>query len=310
MRTFRSGIVTERAKRAPAKPNLSDRESARAWLIAQWAVDQAWKRYPWYDSGWLRRFVAAKAFIRTLRPELTESFLAALEPLRTDPGFSAQRLPSFLDPHRLHLINSAIAEIPVIALEVHEKATFGRCVVHNLPEFVELQKEFESLASEIAGEPVQSSYNFLSLYSRFGECEPHIDAPTAKWTLDICLDQSRPWPLHISQVVDWPENRRADDSDWRASIRADLGLHFKPYALSAGDAIMFSGSSQWHYRDPLPGATDRDFCTLLFFHFLPAGMGRIAEPVNWPDHFGMPELAWVVGAAERPAAGKAGARPP
>ncbi len=35
---------------------------------------------------------------------------------------------------------------------------------------------------------------------------PHMDAPDAMWTLDICLEQSEPWPISFSQPVDWPEN--------------------------------------------------------------------------------------------------------
>ena len=33
------------------------------------------------------------------------------------------------------------------------------------------------------------AYNFLSLYTQLDICEPHMDAPKAKWTLNVCIEQ-------------------------------------------------------------------------------------------------------------------------
>jgi hypothetical protein len=129
-----------------------------------------------------------------------------------------------------------------------------------------------------------------------GNCDLHLDAPLAKWTLDVCVDQSHVWPIHFSQVVPWPEF-----APERALVRkSDSGLQFTAAALHPGDAVLFSGSSQWHYRDALRDAVQqtaganpagRTFCDLLFFHFIPKGTLRLINPNEWADLFGIAELA-------------------
>ena len=75
---------------------------------------------------------------------------------------------------------------------------------------------------------------------------------------------------------------------WAEEIRA--ATTFARYTMSSGEAIIFGGSSQWHYRAPMPQATRDGFCTLLFFHFVPAGSSALSQPENWADIFGVPEL--------------------
>jgi hypothetical protein len=77
----------------------------------------------------------------------------------------------------------------------------------------------------------------------------HLDAPSAKWTFDYCIEQSGSWPIHLSQVRPWPETWANDDPDWEATVRNDPDNQFSPIELQEGEAIIFSGSSQWHYRD-------------------------------------------------------------
>jgi hypothetical protein len=61
---------------------------------------------------------------------------------------------------------------------------------------------------------------------------------------------------------------------------------------------VFSGSSQWHYRDAIPDAPGRKFSELLFFQFVPKGSAELLRPENWARLFGVPELR-----SARPAAG-------
>jgi hypothetical protein len=67
---------------------------------------------------------------------------------------------------------------------------------------------------------------------------------------------------------------------------------FTSHALKSGEALLFSGSSQWHYRDPLPRGGG--FAHLLFFHFVPRGLGEVVEPQNWARVFDVPELAQII----------------
>jgi hypothetical protein len=68
--------------------------------------------------------------------------------------------------------------------------------------------------------------------------------------------------------------------------------------LAPGDALIFSGASQWHYRDSLSRAGGPSFSTMLFFHFIPKGMGELVIPENWGRIFDVPELTHVVEAAQ------------
>jgi hypothetical protein len=195
----------------------------------------------------------------------------------------------------LEHIREVVRAIPRDKYEMHELKSFGRFIVHDYPEITALQATLVDQVSEWAGEAVEPSYNFLSLYSRMGVCEPHLDSPSAKWTLDICVDQSEPWPIQFSQIVPWPEHRPRLSDDWRQEIIADGTLQFSSLLLDPGDAILFSGSSQWHYRDALPRDGTKRFCDLLFLHFIPRGAGEIVVAKNWPDLFNIPELAAIPG---------------
>jgi hypothetical protein len=188
-------------------------------------------------------------------------------------------------------IRETIREIPMDRLKTHEIKSFGRYVVHDWPEFTMLQQTLVERVSELAGEAVEASYNFLSLYTRLGVCQPHLDDPSAKWTLDICIDQSEPWPIHFSQIVPWPETLDELGKVSIEAIRADPELEFRAEVLAPGDAILFTGTNQWHYRDALPSGPGKRFCELLFFHFIPRGTGALTDPRTWADYFGIPELA-------------------
>ena len=75
------------------------------------------------------------------------------------------------------------------------------------------------------------------------------------------------------------------------SLRADPALYFTAEVLAPGDAVLFSGSNQWHYRDALPQRPGRQFCDLLFFHYVPFGTAELVQPRNWARLFDIPELA-------------------
>lgn len=161
-------------------------------------------------------------------------------------------------------------------------------VVHDHPPFTQIQKYFTPLASSLVGEDVEPSYNFLALYMHMGICKPHLDAPSAKWTLDICFDQSNLWPIQFGQIVPWPESPPSLDGDWRSAIKNSRMLAFQAKTLEPGDAIIFSGSSRWHYRDALLPTKQAAFCDLYFLHYIPKGASEFVSPRNSVRHFGIP----------------------
>jgi hypothetical protein len=247
---------------------------------------------PWYDSVWMTQYLRAKALIERVRPTALREFVEATNVLRTRADFESVALDRVVDDAALAEIKQAVAALRPSDLEIHEARQFGRFVVHDHPLFTALQRELVPLVSRLAGESVEPRYNFLSLYGSHGVCPLHMDAPSAKWTLDVCIAQSGPWPIHISNVHPWPE---ATDGPWTrptwdADIKRDPAIRFSPWTLQPGRGLLFSGSSQWHYRDRIPQAPAPAFCDLLFFHFMPAGASDLVNPEQWATRFGIPEL--------------------
>jgi hypothetical protein len=250
--------------------------------------------YPWYDSWWLAKYCEAQMIIRRRRPEALADFVRALAPLQTNPGFRTTLLDQPFDAETLDAVRKVVRSLRPSDLELHEARAFGRFVVHDHPMFLELQRRAVPLVSEAVGEPVEASYSFLSLYSTRGVCAVHLDAPQAKWTFDLCIDQSAPWPIHLSDVRPWPdpdELSRYVGDDWQEKIKGSPSLKFSDLTPRVGQAVVFSGSSQWHYRDPIPSADGSAFCTLLFLHFIPRGRADLLDPHHWAARVGVPELA-------------------
>ena len=238
-------------------------------------------------------YVAVRDLFRANCPERETEFTDAFKRLHTDPEFRTIELQQVIGPRVLEDLRRLIAEVQIGALENHELFRFGRYVIHNHPYLNQMQGALTRLVSDHVGEPVEASYNFLSLYNNLGVCELHMDAPNAKWTLDLCIDQSSAWPIQISNVCDWPVELDCS-SGWEARVFADRNVEFSQYTHIEGSGLLFSGSSQWHYRDRIPRSGQENFSHLAFFHFIPAGTGELADPRKWASLFGMPQIADVV----------------
>lgn len=258
--------------------------------------------YPWYDSVWLEHYTRAKQTIRDVKPTALDAFEEAMLPLRTHPEFRVKVLDRVLDGASLEKIRQIVKALRPMELELHEAQQFKRFIVHDHPYFTELQQQLTALMSDAVNEAVEPCYNFLSLYTAAGVCPVHMDSPEAKWTLDICLNQSEPWPLWISDVQPWPEAGPDSSApawwgnDWEQSIKQSPTSRFTAYAMEPGQGIVFSGSSQWHYRNAMPAGSVASYCDLLFFHFVPVGTSELVSPANWARWFDIPELARGVNA--------------
>lgn len=248
------------------------------------------EKFPWYDSAWLRKFEEAKELLKQNSPELLDDFLKTMNRLRTDEDFKVRSLSNLFGQEDLKGIKKRISELKSEQLEKQERLNFGRLLVRNDPFFNDLQKDLIGLVSEQVKEEVEISYNFLSLYSNLGVCPMHLDSPTAKWTLDVCIDQSTDWPIYISNVRPWPDYQKYSGEDWQTKILEDPENLFQPYLLKPGDGIIFSGSSQYHYRDRIYTGKKNDYCNLMFFHFIPKGSKKWILPKDWPESFGIENL--------------------
>jgi len=250
--------------------------------------------FPWYDSEWLSAYVKCKTQITNTHPEKLQHFVETLDVFKTPINFRATKVKALLTPLEIETAIILINDFTDENFEHHELDNFGRTVIHDHPFFVDIQKQITDKVSRLTGEAVEPHYNFLSLYRDMGSCEVHMDAPEAKWTVDVCLEQSNEWPIYISQIVPWPETLTNNESDWREQIKGDPKNHFEENILQPGENVLFSGSSQWHYRDPIPGEGKHDFCHLIFFHFIPKGTKHLVKTDNWPSLFGIQELEDVL----------------
>lgn len=258
------------------------------------------EQFPWYGSHWLSAYTIARKFIHENHPEKLRDFVHAFDVFRTPPEFTAKKLPGLFDESTVSELRSLIKEIDVTKTPAYELRDFGRFVVHDAPFANSLQERIKGLVGELVGEPVEPCYNFLSLYWEMGVCDVHMDAPFAKWTVDYCIEQSSEWPIHLSRIVPWPENREDFGEDWQNKVKADPANRFESYVMREGEAIVFSGSSQWHYRDPIERQHSSNFCNLIFFHFIPAGTSDLIVPSNWKDLFGIPDLAGLATSTDYP----------
>jgi hypothetical protein len=122
---------------------------------------------------------------------------------------------------------------------------FNRWFWHNLPLLRKFHHDpkFIAMASKICGQPLKPSYCFLSMYTADGVCPPHTDRPQCQFTVDLQVSSDGSWPIYVED---------------------------KPHVLADGEALVYSGTGQEHYRKPMK--EDGKSCTrmdLAFFHFVP-----------------------------------------
>lgn len=270
------------------RAKLRDPDYFALHLQAAQAIREA-ARFEWYDSNFLRRFEAAKIYLKRVRGGALSEFIDGFEPIQPPADFAVQEISDLFDDEtreRITAISRSVQPGETTADEF-EDANFGRLVVWDQPYFLELQETLTSRVSDLAGRKLEPGYNFLSLYGGAGRCDPHMDEPYSMYTLDYCIEQNCDWPILFSKTVDWPtlEEARGWDAE---KLKDDPSLAFTPRVLKPNSAVFFSGSSQWHYRDAIPAG---GFCSLLFFHYFPAGCETLVTPHKWAQHFEIPELA-------------------
>lgn len=248
------------------------------------------KSFPWYDGYWLENYYAAMDWFAQNKPEKLKEFKSQTDKFHTRQDFEVIAVEKFLDTDTIAEANELVASIRTENLENHELFTFGRMVVHDHDFFNKLQQDLAPKVGELVGEPVEPCYNFLSLYNNFGVCPVHMDAPQAKWTVDICLDQSYEWPIKFSDIMPWPDGSKEFGEDWQDEIVNGGDYQFTDYTLQPGNALIFSGSAQFHYRDKINRGNKGDYCNLVFLHYVPAGTVKLSRTSNWKEMFDAPDL--------------------
>lgn len=122
--------------------------------------------------------------------------------------------------------------------------------INNFPIIQLIHQATEQLVNQIVDEPIKTSYSFTAEYEA-GSCLPrHIDRPQCRFNISLMLDASPDdadlctWPLFIE----------------RSSTISEVKLR-------AGDAVLYSGTKDPHWRDMMP--TNIRSVTGTFMHYVP-----------------------------------------
>ncbi len=106
------------------------------------------------------------------------------------------------------------------------------------------------------------TYCFASMYEEGkGICPLHIDREQCYLTLDICINQKDPWALYVNKKEHLSLDNLSEDELKSVCDESD------EYLMNPGDALIYFGSSQPHWRKKIQNG---NFCDLVFFHFVPA----------------------------------------
>ena len=270
-------------------PEIREKLKDETYLTRHLAAMAALRKIrnaPWYDAHFLRFYEVAQHYLSAIAPQELERFVAGFDAIRPDRNCTLEPVARLFDEDTRDEIKQVVTNLTPAQLESHEEDGFGRAILHDHPFFSQLQQQIIPLVSDLAGRELAIGYNFLCLYGDQGRCDLHMDEPRSMYTLDYCIDQSVDWPIHFSDCVDWPDAHQMQS--WTPQqVLDDPQLGFASRVIEPGSAILFTGSSQWHYRDPIPAG---NFCQLLFFHFYPAGYEQLVKPALWHSYFDMPLL--------------------
>lgn len=254
-----------------------------------------YSKYPWYDTHQLDAIELARRYLAVVRPDRLDSFLERLSRYQVDLSFRARTLHDILPARRMAQVQSAVVDVCQQDLMLGEAALHGRVKAKHHPVFAALHEELTGFVEAQVGEALEPSYLMFTRYDSTGRLPVHLDSPDSKWALGICLQAPVSWPLHCGRTVSWPPPH---NPDWTPGhVLSDPAMEFRAYDLQVGDAVLFSGSCQWHYRDPVPPMGSGHF-DLLYLQYVPRGEGRIIKPRYWAEEFDIPELAELHSAIE------------
>lgn len=130
-----------------------------------------------------------------------------------------------------------------------EMVGIKRLSINNLPIMRLLHQATESLVRFTTSDKIKTSYSFTSAYDTGSSLPEHVDRPQCIYNISLMLSHSpgtaslSAWPLYI---------RHAETTN-----RIDLQV---------GDAVVYSGTRDPHWRDTMPSSLTNVLG--VFFHFV------------------------------------------
>lgn len=123
--------------------------------------------------------------------------------------------------------------------------------IHNVQLTRYLHELLGPVVTRLVGEPVKPSYTFSSSYFKGSGLFKHYDSrPACTWNISLVVDASHP-----VAAINWP-----------LFVQSRNKVH--QIHLAVGDAAIYSGTGDLHWRDKMPSYLDWVFG--VFFHFAPA----------------------------------------
>ena len=126
-------------------------------------------------------------------------------------------------------------------------ANFGRTTYHSSRAneneiFVESARKLVPKAKELFNsEKLDFSYCLFSIYKgNRANLYYHVDDNACTYTIDLCIHQNTPWPLH---VVD------------------------QEFVLDENEAVCYYGEDQYHWREKFPDPKNNEVA-MIFYHFV------------------------------------------
>jgi hypothetical protein len=113
--------------------------------------------------------------------------------------------------------------------------------------------------SKLIKQDLEPTYSFISMYERgLGICPLHIDRLDCLLTVNVCIDQAGPWPIYVNHTTPYLADHELIEH--QETIKNES----VEYILNPGDALVYSGPFQPHWRNKIQ---QDNFCDLIFFHF-------------------------------------------
>jgi len=242
---------------------------------------------PWYDARISQRIEVARRFLAGNHPRVLARLELALSHLVVDPQFHLESRAAFLPSDALASLTAAIDRH---STDMHdeEMPMLGRLKINDLPAFEPARELAQRWVEDRTGLEVVPTYTMFVRYGAQGKLPVHLDSPDSHFTVGIRLGHASNWPITCSAVQTWPPD--VDPQAWSGeALQNDLSLGWRTIDPEPNEAILFSASTQWHWRGPMPSGSDRPY-DMLYCSFIAREGRYILSPEGWTEGLGIDEL--------------------
>jgi hypothetical protein len=149
----------------------------------------------------------------------------------------------------------------IINLKEHtlDEPDMGR-TLHNLDSLQKsyLGKKVIKMVSDIVGKNLKMTSEGYAVYKKelgIPSLSPHVDGSFTEYILDYQVDSNIEWPIIVEE---------------------------EPVFLKDNEAVLFSSKYDFHWR-PKKEFNDKDFISMIFFHFVDVDNPDAAGQINLSD---------------------------